>query len=112
MRLFRDENILKEIINKKFEINADEIESIASKEGLILKDNETIFKCLTIFSEQTQMIRIILNKKEEISSQLIHLHRDFINTNQYILHQFLKLKALSESIKKNKPKRIISFTWK
>ena len=80
-----------------------------SKEGLLFTDGKSVFKCLTLFNEQIDMMNYSIEKNELLSPTLKLIHQSFIDTEQYILHNFFMLKSLSESIKINKIERIAPF---
>lgn len=107
--LVRDIEKIKDMILLHFDANKSSFISLESREGLILKNEDTIFKCLTLFNEQVKLINLGLKYVKNISPFLFKTHKNFIDSNQYVVHNFLQLKALSNDIKKYKPTYIINF---
>ncbi len=96
------------ILQSKFNVDLQIIEEIESKEGIIVTDGNKVYKCLTLLNEQQELISHSLNTNI-LSEELTNLHKNFLETNQLIVHFFLNLKALSEDIKKHKIKTVINF---
>ncbi len=96
------------ILQSKFNVNVTLVKELESKEGIIVTDGNKVYKCLTLLNEQQDLISHFLNTNI-LSEELTDLHKSFLDTNQLIVHFFLNLKALSESIKRNKIKTVVNF---
>jgi hypothetical protein len=103
------ENDLKKIISDEFNIDIDSLYKLDSCEGVLLTNNTVVFKCLTFYNEQNDLIQYSIKNNSLLSPNLKTLHKSFIDTQQSILHNYFKLKALSESIKNHEVERIIDF---
>ncbi|MBD3216053.1 MAG: hypothetical protein GF311_25800 [Candidatus Lokiarchaeota archaeon] len=104
----RDLKRIKKLVGNTFKINEDSLFDIQSREGIILANKEYVFKCFTLFNEQIELMKHSL-KSKLLPHNLFVLHKKFIDTNQYIIHNYLKLKALSEAIKNKKIETVLSF---
>ncbi len=104
----RYESEIRELISQNFDLDAELLRTLPSKEGVILTDGSVVFKCLTLLNEHIDLLRFALRENPQVSPRLASIHRNFIETDQYILHNFLRLESLAEAIRKQKPKRIIS----
>jgi hypothetical protein len=100
---------LKNIISKSFDLEKETLHAFECGEGVILKSRDAVFKCLTLFNEQNEMIRRTLDSDMNISPNLLSLHGSFIDRDLHILHNFLRLKSLSGAMKRRKPARIVDF---
>lgn len=103
------ESDLRIIISDKFNIDIDSLYKLDSCEGVLLTNENVVFKCLTFLNEQNDLIRYSIENNGFLSPNLRKLHESFIDTQQNILHNYFMLKALSESIKSRKVERIIDF---
>lgn len=86
--LVRDIEKIKDMILLHFDVNKSSFISLESREGLILKNEDTIFKCLTLFNEQVKLINLRLEYGKNISLFLFKTHKNFIDSNQYIVYNF------------------------
>ncbi len=102
------EQILISILESKFNIDINNIQIMKSREGIIVTNGIKVYKCLTFLNEQQELISNSL-KKSIITEELSLLYSDFLQTNQLITHFYLNLKALSESIKKDRIITIVNF---
>ena len=103
------EDELKTIISDYFSIDISSLNKMDSCEGILFTNNNVVFKCLTLFNEQNDLINYSIKHNNLLSSKIKDLHNSFNHTEQDILHHFFILKALSESKKTKKTKRIIDF---
>ncbi|TET89634.1 MAG: hypothetical protein E3J35_09500 [Methanomassiliicoccales archaeon] len=108
-RLSRDVEEIKEIVSTYLKVEKDTLDPIVSGEGIILKNGDKVYKCLTLFNEQTEMMKMALRSEIEISADLLSLHSSFLERDLHILHNYLRLKSLSESMKRSTPERIVDF---
>jgi len=99
---------LKEFLHNNFEVDESDLTSITSKEGIILTDGSHVFKAITFLKERDKFLKkylISINSK----SERIKTHISLIDTKQTILHTYFQLKALSSSVKKYEPTKMLDF---
>ncbi len=86
----RYESEIRELISQNFDLDAELFRTLPSKEGVILTDGSVVFKCLTLLNEHIDLLRFALRENQQVSPGLASIHKNFIETNQYILHNFLR----------------------
>lgn len=100
---------IKRIIIDHFSINENSLFFLDSSEGIILTDGKTVFKCLTLFNEHIDLLNSSLSKMNIFSPQLTLIHENFIETRQYVLHNYFILKSFAEAIRLGVTNRIMNF---
>jgi len=100
---------IKRIIVDNFAIDEKTLFPIDSREGIILTDGKTVFKCLTLFNEHIDLLKSSLSDKNIFSPQLTSIHESFIETRQYVLHNYFILESFAEAIRIGESNRIINF---
>jgi len=101
-------NELKEFLHDNFEVNKSDLSPIHSKEGIILTDGSYVFKAITFLKERDRLLKNYLNSINP-KSERIETHLSLIDTKQTILHTYFQLKALSSSVKKYEPTKMLDF---
>ena len=100
---------IKRIIVDNFTIDDKYLFFLDSREGIILTDGKTVFKCLTLFNEHIDLLISSLSDKNIFSPQLTSIHESFIETRQYVLHNYFILESFAEAIRIGGSNRIINF---
>jgi len=101
-------NELKEFLHDNFEVNKSDLSPIHSKEGIILTDGSHVFKAITFLKERDKLLKNYLNSINS-KTERIETHLSLIDTKQTILHTYFQLKALSSSVKKYEPTKMLDF---
>lgn len=100
---------IKRIIGDNFFIDEKSLFFLDSREGIILTNGKTVFKCLTLFNEHVDLLKSSLSNKTILSPQLTSIHESFIETRQYILHNYFILESFAEAIRLGGSNRIMNF---
>jgi len=100
---------IKRIIVDNFSIDEKSLFFLDSREGIILTDGKTVFKCLTLFNEHNDLLNSSLSDQNIFSPQLTSIHESFIETRQYISHNYFILESFAEAIRVGGSNRIMNF---
>ena len=100
---------IKRIIIDNFTFDEKSLFFLDSREGIILTDGQTVFKCLTLFNEHIELLKSSLSDKNVFSPQLKSIHESFIETGQYFLHNYFVLKSFAGAIRLGGSNRIMNF---
>ena len=106
---YKYDDDIKRIIVDNFSIDEKALFFLDSREGIILTDGKTVFKCLTLFNEHIDLLKFSLSDKNIFSPQLTSIHESFIETGQYVLHNYFVLESFAEAIRLGGSDRIMNF---